>query len=444
VGLVISEDFGKLLPTKDQDRFVSGELPVANGQLMVSFDVECEKSYFLRGVLESQEGEVQYSELFAFSTYEQGLWTKGPNFEGKRRIDPYAFSLASNFYIGGGHGGSAIFNDMHSYSLESQQWETLGEFEELKTTQASGTSLNGKGYVMAGRIDYDLCDLTGNCDCSANPCASAEISSCLLVNCGIFENVQDASRFNLSNFVACDCYNNTLFEYNSLSNTWSPVSEFSALARKSAVLFNTGNLLYYGMGINSLIKDATPGENPCFVCDQNNLAHYNNVFYLIENQNDWLLGEPMPGNGRRDAIQFTIGNHTYIGLGKTVNYTGDLKPNNDSRRIEETFFKDVYSFSSDGQGSGLWTRVEDYPGIGERFAAFSSSSKGYVLSGDKFGIELKFWEFDPSSGTMGSWSNYDLPDEMRGAPEAAGTIANIGAIYLKGSGDNFWLYVPEL
>ena len=102
---------------------------------------------------------------------------------------------------------------------------------------------------------------------------------------------------------------------------WETIKEFPGKTREMATAFVLNGKAYIGLGYNG----EPPHQNP-----------YLNDFWVYDPiQDSWdSLRMAFPGEGRRGAIAFTIGEKAYVGTG----YSCD-------RKLGERYFGDFYEFS---------------------------------------------------------------------------------------------------
>lgn len=126
---------------------------------------------------------------------------------------------------------------------------------------------------------------------------------------------------------------------------------------------------------------------------------------------NWAEKAAFSGNGRSEAVSFTIGETFYYGLG----YNGT---NSDG----EEYLSDFYAYS----GGNSWNKLAAFPGQ-ERAntVSFAIDGKGYMMCGFNENSDSLFsdvWEYDP---TANAWTQLaDFP----GGERADGTAFVIGGV----------------
>lgn len=98
---------------------------------------------------------------------------------------------------------------------------------------------------------------------------------------------------------------------------------------------------------------------------------------------NWKRRAEFDGNGRTEAVSFTIGNKVYVGGG----YNGTIR------------LQDFWVFD---ETINTWTQIASFPGTARNSAvAFAVNGKGYVGTGyDEYDNKLKdFWQYDPTTNT---------------------------------------------
>jgi N-acetylneuraminic acid mutarotase len=164
------------------------------------------------------------------------------------------------------------------------------------------------------------------------------------------------------------------------------ISDFGGIPRSGAVGFVIGDTAYVGTGFNyegnTRLKD----------------------FWKYDQfQKSWIQVASFPGPGRSNAVAFVMNNKAYVGTG-----TNDgLYP-----------MSDFYEFDPANGANGTWRVVADlgynfpidsahqYSSITKRYgaAAWAVSNRGFVGSGHNLSDLQDVWEFDPTAGTYGTWT----------------------------------------
>ena len=157
-----------------------------------------------------------------------------------------------------------------------------------------------------------------------------------------------------------------VWEYNFTANTWTNKGNSPLGKRNGAVVFVANNKVYMGLGYENI-----------------NL----NGQTIKRYKRDWLEYIPgsiysivkadFPGQLRRNAEGFVIGNTPYLGFGKN----------------STTYFKDFWKYNV---SSNTWTQQPNWPGttstVNNNLAVFSLGTTGYVAKGRL----AEFWRYSNS------------------------------------------------
>lgn len=150
------------------------------------------------------------------------------------------------------------------------------------------------------------------------------------------------------------------WEYDLTTGTWTRKADFPVDGLTTAVGFSIGSKVYVGTGWTF-----TDG----YVSNSNEFREYD------PETDTWTEKASLPGDGRGQAVGFSIGNKGYIGAG---NY---------SDGIGGAMLTDFWEWD---QSADEWTRKADYPGTVLPSIGFSLGTKGYFVSSDS----LEIWEWD--------------------------------------------------
>jgi len=155
---------------------------------------------------------------------------------------------------------------------------------------------------------------------------------------------------------------------------WVKKSDFEGLPRGAAVSFVIDGKAYVGLGYNS--DDNAPNDG--YLLD----------FWAYTPSSDrWDKIADFPGNGRVNAVGFSVNGKGYVGTG----YDGDNK------------LKDFWEYDPT---ANTWTKKDDFLG-GARYKAvgFALNNYGYVGTGygDDSVDKIDFYKFDPTAGSGSQW-----------------------------------------
>lgn len=209
-------------------------------------------------------------------------------------------------------------------------------------------------------------------------------------------------------------YNNDLWCYNSLSDTWLLKDPFPGIFRSGSFGFCLEDKIFFGGGnglndfwsydsnlntwdqLSDLPINVTNGigfsiENKGYLISENKVWEYDPII------STWIEKNNFPGTIRNQATAITINNKGYLAFGKDETYGG---------------LPDLWEFDSSADS---WLRRSDCPV--PRFSAygFSVNNKGYFGGGYRewYGSDLQdFYEYDPSTDI---WSMKDSPGGSYGA-----------------------------
>lgn len=196
-------------------------------------------------------------------------------------------------------------------------------------------------------------------------------------------------------FTICSCNQNTIIgNWESGESRWGETENVKR-ARGGVAFFQIDNYGYAGLGQNMNMNSSYEEY-----ADDNG---YMRDFWRFDPiSGDWTKMADFPGDNRRDAVSFQLGDYGFVGLGK--NEDGE---NTSTDRYNE--LKDFWRFTPPelAQNSiGQWDRVEmDYPGSA-RFGAmaFVLNEVAYVGTGDD-GIDYlnDLYKFTIDASGVGTW-----------------------------------------
>lgn len=154
---------------------------------------------------------------------------------------------------------------------------------------------------------------------------------------------------------------------NVTTGDWFRKSEMNGVGRTEAVSFTIDNIVYVGTGYDGTYR-------------------LTDFWAYDASTNSWSQKASFTGTARSSAVGFAIGSQGFVGTG----YDGFNK------------LSDFYRYN---QASNTWDSVAAFPGTARYDAvAFALSGKGYVATGYDGTYQKDFWEYNPTSGTLGSWT----------------------------------------
>lgn len=209
-------------------------------------------------------------------------------------------------------------------------------------------------------------------------------------------------------------------------------AKFSTVTSENEVLFN-GSKAAITSATETEIKvkvpeDATTGKITVTV---NGHVGQSAIPFQIK-VNPWIQKKSFSGNGRQNALGFSIENKGYVGLGESGG----------------NYYKDFWEYDPD---ANTWSQKADFPGAARESAVgFSIDGKGYVGTGKGDGSQVAFNDFYAYDPVKNTWiRKADLPGQQR-----YGAVGfSIGAKGYIGCGDppdeaiwgskDFWAYHPS-
>ena len=228
---------------------------------------------------------------------------------------------------------------------------------------ATGFAIGTKGYVGLGRDNNNLLADFWEYNSLADtwtklsdfPGGVRAIAVSLVIN-GKAYVISGFSSFSVSS------NHKDVWEFNPQNNSWIQKADFQGTARSSASRFVIGNKGYFGTGT-----------------DENDFWEYNPF------NDSWIQKKDFPGTSRGEALGFSIENMGYLGCGSSF-ANGTM-----------TLHKDLYSYDPINDN---WIKIEDFSGdartmaVGFAVGAFGYFGIGVTLAGQNL---IDFWKFSPNN-----------------------------------------------
>jgi N-acetylneuraminic acid mutarotase len=210
-------------------------------------------------------------------------------------------------------------------------------------------------------------------------------------------------------------YYQDFWRYDPVANSWSQQQDYPGGPRAAAAGFSIGTSGYVGTGENA--GGSTTQD----------FWEYNSSL------NVWTPRENFPGSFRRSSIGFAIGTKGYMGLGENIGTTP------------------LNGFWEYNPATDAWTVKANFPGGARTWATgFSIGGKGYVGLGRDEGTYYEdFWEYDPTVGMLGQWTqkaNFAGGVRVFAPGFSIGTKGYIGTGISYGGTlhQDFWEFDPDL
>jgi N-acetylneuraminic acid mutarotase len=244
------------------------------------------------------------------------VWTQKANVGGSPRSFAAAFSINGNGYIGTGYDSLFnVTNDFWEYDTLSNSWQQRASLPAPARNAAVGFSIGMKGYISTGD--------DGNSQ---------------------------------------TVYYNDLWEYDPLTDQWTPRANFPGQARTNAVGFSIGNKGYLGTGYYG---------PPC-----------NDFWEWDQSTDTWTSKPAFPGGARWGSIGFSIGNQGFIGTGKDAH---------------ANIYRDFWEFDP---FTNAWAPRPSVLGASRWIATgLAINGKGYVLGGANASFSTfynSYYEYSPA------------------------------------------------
>lgn len=264
---------------------------------------------------------------------------------------------------------------IQSLSAQNDLWipkPDLGDgSSSMKRTGAVSFTINGKVYIGLGKdgstYHQDLWEYDTISETWTQKADFVGIG-----RIGAFSMVMNNKAIIGTGELAGGSRTNTVYKYDPGSNNWSALTDFAGGVRSYASAFSIGTRGF-----------VVGGDDGAF---QNDLWEYN------INSDTWIGRQAFPGIARMKAVAFTLGANAYYG-------TGDIGAG--------TFAVDFWEYNVT---TDSWTQLADFPGTARAGAVGCSNGiTGYIGLGNDGSFLQDFWSFDGAAWTQQS----DFPANAR-------------------------------
>ncbi|MBV9963331.1 MAG: T9SS type A sorting domain-containing protein [Parafilimonas sp.] len=202
-------------------------------------------------------------------------------------------------------------------------------------------------------------------------------------------------------------WNNDLWQYDTLTDSWTQMASMPVPGRQSAFAFVINDKAYVGAGVTG------------FGSPLNDLWQYD------PSDNSWVQKASMPNSGLSGALSFTLNNKGYVGFGF----------NADGR-----YQRGIWSYNA---STDKWVRKNNFPAITiwESFALSDGTNAYAGLGYDSvtFRYVNDIWQYDAASD---SWTR---KNDFNGKPRfnEAGFVVNNKLYLVGGENGNTYKFIND-
>ena len=220
-------------------------------------------------------------------------WVNRPNLPSTSRSAVRSFNLGSKgYFIGGETAAATNLVDTWEYNTETNSWSQKADYPGVGTQKGVAFSINGIGYYGFGTAGGQLY--------SYNPQSNTwtQKATCTIPSISFWST----TYFVIGTKAYFLDQNNKFFIYDSVTDSYTSLSDFTGLRRVTGVGFSINNKGYVCTGLN-----ATSAGNTFL----NDLWEYNPL------NDTWTQKNALPAAGRYASFGFAFNNKGYILGGET-------------------------------------------------------------------------------------------------------------------------------
>ncbi|MFZ4436149.1 MAG: LamG-like jellyroll fold domain-containing protein [Flavobacterium psychrophilum] len=341
-------------------------------------------------------------------------WINRPNLPSTARTAVASFSIGSKGYFVGGESSGANLFDVWEYDTSSNTWSQKANYPGTPSSKGVAFSINGIGYYGLGNIGSG-----GDSGAlySYNPTTNTwtQKATCTLAGVGFWST----TYFVVGTKVYFLDRNNKFFSYDSLTDSWTSLTDFTGTKRVTGVGFTLNNKGYICTGINS-----TAGGNLLL----NDLWEYNPT------NNSWVQKASLPSVGRYASFGFSFNNKGYVLGGEKsssvmTNEFWEYNPTSDSWTSLTNYISGAKNYLSGFVANNSVYAGFGSPGYGVSFNEYGffnqSSSFCTSLSGSLQNGLISYWPFcgnandDTGNGNNGTVNGATLTTDRFGNNNSA-------------------------
>ncbi|MEL4307550.1 Kelch repeat-containing protein [Joostella sp. CR20] len=287
---------------------------------------------------------------------ELGNWIDRSIFDGTPRSGSSAFTIGNIGYMGVGYDGDDYLNDFWAYDMDGNYWSQKADFPGVARSAAVGFTINEKGYIGTG---YDGVDELGDFY-QYNP--STNTWTAIADFPGTHRRSATAFSVDGYGFVGTgfdgDNDRKDFWKYDPTADTWTELEGYGGTKKRAATAFVLDGIAYLGTGVsngvylddfwsfdpstNQWTKLLDLDEEDSYNIVRSNAVSFtmNGYGYVVSGQQSgavasawqynpiddtWEEMTSFEGSSRQDAIAFSNGVRSFVGLGRTGSlYLDDL------------------------------------------------------------------------------------------------------------------------
>jgi hypothetical protein len=313
--------------------------------------------------------------LFQFFGFSQS-WINRPNLPSTSRTAVGSFSIGANgYFIGGETASAGNLVDTWEYNTETNAWSQKANYPGVGTQKGVAFSINGIGYYGFGTAGGQLH--------SYNPQSNtwSQKTTCTIPSISFWST----TYFVIGTKAYFLDQNKKFFYYDSVTDSWTLLSDFIGVKRVTGVGFSINNKGYICTGLN-----ATSAGNTML----NDLWEYNPL------NDTWIQKTALPAAGRYASFGFSFNNKGYVLGGETntstlTNQFWEYNPTTDSWVALPNYIGGSRNYLS-----GFVSNNSVYAGFGSPGFGVSFNEYGFFNQSSSFCTSLSG---SLQSGLAGYW-----------------------------------------
>ena len=332
-------------------------------------------------------------------------WVNRTNLPSTSRSAVRSFNIGSKgYFIGGETAAATNLVDTWEYNTETNSWSQKADYPGVGTQKGVAFSINGIGYYGFGTAGGQLY--------SYNPQSNTwtQKATCTIPSVSFWST----TYFVIGTKAYFLDQNNKFFIYDSVTDSYTSLSDFTGLRRVTGVGFSINNKGYVCTGLN-----ATSAGNTFL----NDLWEYNPL------NDTWTQKNALPAAGRYASFGFAFNNKGYILGGETntsamTNQFWEYNPTIDSWVALPNYIGGAKNYLSGFVSNNSVYAGFGSPGFGVSFNEYGffnqSSSFCTSLSGSLQNGLVGYWPFcgnandDSGNGNHGTVNGATLTSDRFG------------------------------